>query len=154
MSDLSPKIFADSKIMVLARLLRVTHRWQVRYLADVLRELPATVASYRTIWLKTPASRTESFLHWVEKDPSRRIGEFLDLKTGGTPEQRFSQVLNDHDGLAQLHYHVAALLAPEGCEGQRIADGRARDVLLHPDLPRGTIRQGGPNTPARCGTTV
>jgi hypothetical protein len=112
------------------------------------------MASHRTIWLKTPASRTESFLQWVEKDPSHRVGEFLDLKTGGTPEQRFSQVLNDHDGLAQLQYHVAALLAPEGYEVRRIEDGSARDVLLHPRLHRGLIRQAALSAQAACGKPI
>jgi hypothetical protein len=125
MGDLSRETFPDSTIMSLGRLLRVTHRCQVRYLAGVLRELPATVTSYRTMRLKTPASRSETFFRWVEKDPSRRVREFLHLKTGGAPKQGFGQVLNDHDGLAQLQYHVAALLPPEGRdgEGQRTLTG-------------------------------
>jgi hypothetical protein len=73
---------------------------------------------------------TELFLLQVEAAPLRRLRRLLKPKAGESQAEVFEQVLQHHDGLAHLHYHVAQLLSPTGNAEEQLQKGRARDALL------------------------
>src|SRR5258708_18258975 len=126
--------FSAAKIREIGRLFKVEHPWQLRHLDSVLRSLPETAASFRTTRFGIPPSSTEFFLLQVDANPQRRLRRLLKPEAGESPAEVFDQVLQHHDGLAQLHYHVAKLLSPTGNAEEQLQNGSARQVLLAPEL--------------------
>src|SRR6266404_1200646 len=134
MNEQDQASFSAAEIKEFGRMLKVEHPWQLRHLRDVIPSLPETAASFRTTRFKTWPSLTEVFLYQVEATPLRRLRRLLKPAVGESPVEVFGQVLQRHDGLAQLHYHVAQLLSPTGNAEEQLRKGTARDALLAAEL--------------------
>src|SRR5260221_3092559 len=126
--------FSDEEIKELGIRLKLEHRWQRHLLDSVVRSLHDTAASFRTTSFETPPSRMELFFHQVEANPQRCLHRLLDRVAGRSRDDVFEQVLQHHDGLAQLHYHVAKLLSETGCAEEQLKTGSARRALLAAEL--------------------
>jgi hypothetical protein len=135
MSERERASFSAAEVREIGHLLKAEHPWQWRYLRDVIPSLPETAASFRTTRFKTWPSLTEVFLYQVEANPLRRLRRLLKPTGGESPAEVFEQVLQRHDGLAQLHYHVAQLLSPTGNAEVQLRKGTARDAMLDPMAP-------------------
>ncbi len=133
MSNHGREIFPDPEIMRLVDLLKIKQRWQARYLANVLRSLPETVGMFRGTRFAVPPSRTEIFLHRICADPTS-LHRFLEAKYGSTRASAFDRALQDHDGLALLHYHTALVLARGGRAEVLLRKGTARRALLKREI--------------------
>jgi hypothetical protein len=134
MSERERGSFSAAEIREIGHLLKAEYPWQRRHLCDVLPSLPETAASFRTTRFTTWPSLTEVFLNQVEANPQRRLRRLLKPAAGEAPTDIFDQVLQHHDGLAQLHYHVAQLLSPTDEAEEQLQKGTARDALLAPEL--------------------
>lgn len=153
MSDRGPAIFSDPDIMRIAELLKVKHRWQVRYLANVLRSLPQTIALFRSMRSATPPSRTEIFLRQIAAEPTR-LNRLFEAKTSSARAASFDRMLKLHDGLALLQYQVAALLPPVGRAEPRLSDGSARRALIALSLDVPLIRRAAANAIRSLGRQI
>jgi len=120
----------------------------------VLRSLPETVASLRTTRFETWPSLTEIFLLRTAAKPKRYLRRLLKPDVGKSPAEVFDQVLQHHDGLAQLHYHVAKLLSPTGNAEEELPKGSARAALLAPDLDVVLISNAAKSAQANLARTI
>jgi hypothetical protein len=126
-------------------LFRVEDPWRLRDLASVLRSLPETATSFRTLQFETPLSLMEVFLYQVEVNPRRRLRLLLKLAAGQSPADVFEQVLQRHGALPKLHYHVAQLLSPTGNAEKELQKGTAREALLAPERHIGLLSKAAKN---------
>jgi hypothetical protein len=154
MSQREPGTFSDQEIKELGTRLKLEHRWQWRLLDSVVRSLHDTAASFRTTTFETPPSRTELFFHQVEANPQRYLHRLLNRAAGGSPDDVFDQVLQHHDGLAQLHYHVAKLLSPTGNAEEQLRKGTARHALQGAELDAALIIAAARNARTTVAETI
>ena len=126
--------FSGAEIRAVGQLLKVKQGWQLQHLAEVLPSVPETADLFRTAHFDTPPSKSEAFLQQVERDPARTLRRLLKPTAGEPTAETFERVLQQHDGSALLHYHVALCLSPTGHAEARLQDGSARRTLLDPEL--------------------
>lgn len=146
--------FSAAEIKAIGDVLKLKHRWQWQHLGTMLRLLPQTAASFRTTRVKTPSSQREHFLRQVEANPQRRLSRLLRPNDGESKAGAFDRVLQDHDGLPLLLYHVARLLAPPGRAEEWLMNGRARDALLATNLDNDLIRKAAQNARANLARDI
>jgi hypothetical protein len=154
MSERERASFSVAEISEIGRMLKVEHPWQWQYLRDVIPSLPETAASFRTTRFKTWPSLTEVFLYQVEANPLRRLRRLLKPKASELPAEVFRQLLEHHDGLAQLHYHVAQMLSPTGNAEEQLRKGTTRDALLASELDAILIKKAAHSARANLARNI
>ncbi len=145
MNGMERTSFSDAEISDVARSFKVMDPWRLRDLAAVLRSLPDTASSFRNLSSETVPSLRWLFLYQVEKNPPRRLALLLKPLPGQSPADVFDNVLQRHDTLPKLLYHVAKILSPTGNAEEELRKGTARKALRTPERHAVVISEGAKN---------
>lgn len=127
----------DNDPQAFGRVLGITDYARAGYLAWVLRRLPETLESFRTIHFVPAPSQIERRLAQLQRKP-HRVAQLIERLGGSLSLEGLGVALQANPLLPLVFYQFAVLLRPKGQAERKIADGSAHLAFLDAgrQLPR------------------